>query len=134
MSETEKPFTVSDRRQFTPDGRPRDDAEERPEPEAPPHPGPPGASPPRTPGAPADFSQFLLTLAAQAGMLLSGEGLPEGAGPAEALEGARSVISILDMLKEKTEGRRTSAEDALLDQVLFQLRMAYVEKTRAGGA
>ena len=134
MSETEKPFTVSDRRQFTPDGRPRADAEERPESEAPPHAALPGASPPRPPGAPADFSQFLLTLAAQAGMLLSGEGLPEGAGPAEALEGARSVISILDMLKEKTEGRRTGAEDTLLDQILFQLRMAYVEKTRAGGA
>jgi hypothetical protein len=67
-------------------------------------------------------------------MLLSGDGLPEGAAPGDALEGARSVISILDMLKEKTEGRRTDAEEALLDQLLFQLRMAYVEKTRAGGA
>ena len=38
------------------------------------------------------------------------------------------------MLKEKTEGRRTSAEETLLDELLFQLRMAYVEKTRAGGA
>jgi len=133
MSQTEKSFTVSDRRQFTPDGRPRDDAEKRPVPEAPTHPAPPGASPPRTSGAPADFSQFLLTLAAQASMLLSGEGLPEGTDPGGALEGARSVISILDMLKEKTEGRRTSAEETLLDEILFQLRMVYVEKTRAGG-
>jgi len=67
-------------------------------------------------------------------MLLSGEGLPEGTDPKGALEGARSVISILDMLKEKTEGRRTSAEETLLDELLFQLRMAYVEKTRAEGA
>ncbi len=67
-------------------------------------------------------------------MLLSGEGLPEGTDPKGALEAARSVISILDMLKEKTEGRRTSAEETLLDELLFQLRMAYVEKTRAGGA
>ncbi len=134
MSQTEKPFTVSDRRHFTPEGRPRDDAEEGPGPEAPTPPASSRASPPRTPGAPADFSQFLLTLAAQAGMLLSGEGLPEGASPGDALEGARSVISILDMLKEKTEGRRTDAEETLLDQILFQLRMAYVEKTRAGGA
>jgi hypothetical protein len=134
MSQTEKSFTVSDRRHFTTDGRPRDDAEERPGPEAPTHPAPPGASPPRTPGAPADFSQFLMTLAAQASMLLSGEGLPEGQDPGGALEAARSVISILDMLSEKTEGRRTSAEETLLDEILFQLRMAYVEKTRAGGA
>jgi hypothetical protein len=129
MSQTEKSFTVSDRRHFTPDGRPRDDAEERPGLEAPTAP-----RPPHSPGTPADFSQFLLTLAAQAGMLLSGEGLPEGAPPGAALEGARSVISILDMLKEKTEGRRTSAEETLLDQLLFQLRMAYVERTRAEGA
>lgn len=134
MSQTEKPFTVSDRRHFTPDGRPRDDAEEEGGPTPPAHAAPSGASPPRSSGAPADFSQFLLTLAAQAGMLLSGEGLPEGADPGDALEGARSVIAILDMLKEKTEGRRTSAEETLLDQILFQLRMAYVEKTRAGGA
>ncbi len=132
MSQTEKPFTVSDRRHFTPDGRPRDDAEEVAT--APTTPAARGAGPLRSSGAPADFSQFLLTLAAQAGMLLSGEGLPEGAPPGDALEGARSVIAILDMLKEKTEGRRTSAEEALLDQILFQLRMAYVEKTRAGGA
>ena len=134
MSQTEKTFTVSDRRHFTPDGRPRDEADENPGPQAPADPAPPGASAARPPGAPADFSRFLATLAAQAGMLLSGEGLPEGAPPSDALEGARSVIAILDMLKEKTEGRRTSAEEALLDELLFQLRMAYVEKTRAGGA
>ena len=39
MSQTEKPFTVSDRRHFTPDGRPRDDAEESAGPEAPDSPG-----------------------------------------------------------------------------------------------
>jgi len=135
MSQTEKSFTVSDRRHFTPDGRARnDDAEERPGPEAHAPSAPPGASAPRPPGAPADFSQFLMTLAAQASILLSGEGLPEGQDPGGALEAARSVISILDMLREKTEGRRTSAEEALLDEILFRLRMAYVEKTRAGGA
>ena len=134
MSQTEKTFTVSDRRHFTPDGRPRDEADENPGPQAPADPAPPGASAPHSPGAPADFSRFLATLAAQAGMLLNGEGLPDGADRGEALEGARSVIAILDMLKEKTEGRRTSAEDALLDEFLFQLRMAYVERTRAGGA
>jgi hypothetical protein len=133
MSQTEKSFTVSDRRHFTPDGRPRDDADEGPARQGPADPATPGVSAPRSPGAPADFSQFLATLAAQAGMLLSGEGLPEGADRGEALEGARSVIAILDMLKEKTEGRRTSAEEALLDEILFQLRMAYVERARAGG-
>jgi hypothetical protein len=135
MSQTDKSFTVSDRRHFTPDGRPRDeDDAPAPPPEAaastpaPAAPTRPAAEPPR-----AELSQLLLSLGAQAGMLLSGEGLPEGTGPGEALEGAGSVIAILEMLKDKTEGRRTSAEDTLLDDLLFQLRMAYVERTRAGG-
>jgi hypothetical protein len=131
MSETEKPFTVSDRRHFTPEGRPRDEPEEDPGPGSPPVPeatGPAGAA--RGPAGPADFSQFLVGLAAQAGMLLSGEGQ---ADRAEAREGARAVIGILEMLKDKTEGRRTQAEDALLDDLLFELRMAFVGTTRGGG-
>jgi hypothetical protein len=133
MSETEKPFTVSDRRHFTPDGRPRDPADDPPtEPASPPNSRPEPAAGPTA--EPADFSRFLLGLAAQAGAFLSGEGLPEDLPPAEALEQARSLISILEMLKEKTEGRRTAPEEALLDELLFQLRMAYVERTRAGGA
>ena len=141
MSETEKPFTVSDRRHFTPEGRPRGTAEDASAAEASPADAADETSPaeaPRGPGpappGPADFSQFVLGLAAQAGALLSGQGLPEGMGPAEALEGARSVISILEMLKEKTEGRLSAAEAALLDELLFQLRMSYVGKTRGEGA
>ena len=73
-------------------------------------------------------------LGAQAGLLLSGEGRPEGMGTAEALEGVQSIVAILEMLKDKTEGRRSSAEDALLDDLLFQLRMAFVEAARGAGA
>jgi Domain of unknown function (DUF1844) len=142
MSETEKPFTVSDRRHFTPEGRPRGDAEEAAVPEGSSAAAPTGARvevPPAAPRAPtaagpADFSQFVLGLAAQAGILLSGEGLQEGADPREALEGARSFIAILEMLWDKTEGRRTPAETALLEEVLFQLRMSYVGKTRGESA
>ena len=137
MSEPEKSFTVSDRRHFTPEGRPRDEAGDP----AAREPSDPGVRPEARPAAPsgskverADFSAFLLSLAAQAGAFLSGEGLPAKTDAAEALEGARSVISVLEMLKEKTEGRRTTSEEALLDELLFQLRMAYVERTQAGGA
>ena len=140
MSETEKPFTVSDRRHFAPDGRPREEAEAAPEPQSPPDPGAPPEAPRRAPPSrpgptpAADFSQFLVSLGAQAGLLLTGEGRPEGMGTAEALDGAQSIIAILEMLKEKTGGRRTSAEDALLDDLLFQLRMAFVEAARGVGA
>lgn len=133
MSETEKSFTVSDRRHFTPEGRPRDPeggGTDRPA-EGAQAPGERVA--PRAPrrAGPARLTDLLLSLAAQTSLLLSGEGSPEGASPVEALEAAGSVISVLEMLKEKTEGRRTADEDALLDDLLYQLRMAWVEKSRA---
>jgi hypothetical protein len=134
MSQTEKPFTVSDRRHFTPEGRPRDDAAEAPAPETPGAEARTEAAHAPAPGGSADFSQFVLGLAAQAGMFLCGEKLPDGVDAGEALEGARSVIAILEMLKEKTAGRLSGPEEAVLDELLFQLRMAYVEKTCTGGA
>jgi hypothetical protein len=153
MSDSDKPFTVSDRRHFTPDGQLRQDAEEdspaTPPPDEPrvreseePGSAPPGPSdekqdpsgPSGGDAGPADLSQFLLSLGAQAGLLLSGQGLPEGTDPKEALAGARSLISILEMLQVKTRGNRTPREDEVLEGLLFELRMAYVEKSRAGGS
>src|SRR5512134_2227210 len=113
MSESDKSFTVSDRRHFTPDGRPREDGAED---EAAPSPTPAGAAADAgrpVGGPPVDFSQFLLGLATQAGALLAAGEAPEGASPEQSLEAARSIISILEMLKEKTEGRRTPEEEAL---------------------
>jgi hypothetical protein len=132
MSQSDKSFTVRDRRHFTPDGRSREELEAA----APGSPTSPSAAP-AAPGPPvnhpaADFSEFLLGLAAQARVLLSGEGVPEGIGRTEALGGVRSVISILEMLEDKTRGRRTEGEEALLDGLLFDLRMAYVERAKAG--
>jgi hypothetical protein len=134
MSQSEKSFTVSDRRHFTPEGRPRDDAsdpqgeEQAAEARA----RAAGTGPGQDSEGPADFSHFLLGLAAQAGQLLAGQELPEGTTPEQALSGARSIIAILEMLKDKSEGRRTAEEDALVAELLFELRMAYVERTRAG--
>ena len=127
MSQSEKSFTVSDRRHFTPEGRPRDDdpgtGEAQPDPAA-------AARAPVADG-PADFSHFLVGLAAEAGRLLAGEGVPQGTPGLEVLAGARQIVAILEMLKEKTQGRRTEEEDALVAALLFELRMAYVERARA---
>jgi hypothetical protein len=128
MSQSEKSFTVSDRRHFTPEGRPRDEdsdaAEAQPA---------PAASAPQAPPAEAaaDFSRFLLGLAGEAGRLLAGEGVPDGTPREEVLAGARQIVAILEMLKDKSEGRRTADEDALFAALLFELRMAYVERSRA---
>jgi len=139
MSEKERPFNVSDRRHFTPEGHSREDAvlEERPA-DAPPSvaqakPGEParadGSPEAATPADVAvDLAAFLLSLGAQASLLL---GSPEAAdSPAEALAGARQIISILEMLKDKTEGRRTDTESQVLESLLFQLRLSYVERAK----
>jgi hypothetical protein len=131
MSEEKKAFTVNDRRLFTPDGElrqpARDDvappkqapepARERREPARPA--GRPGAG-----EAPVEFAGFLLSLAAQAAQLLE-------AGDVRA---SRSLVGILEMLKDKTEGRRTAEEDRVLEGVLYELRMGHVSRSGAGGA
>jgi hypothetical protein len=138
----DKPFTVNDRRHFTPEGQPRqeDSPEEAERPPAVPEPSPTPADPapprPRVAGSPtkADFASFVISLATQATFLLDGRGLPEGASPEEGLSGAQSIISILEMLQDKTEGRRTPEETGLLESLLYELRMAYVAKARVSGA
>ncbi len=139
---SDKPFTVNDRRHFTPEGQPRQEdlpgeaVRSSTEPEPSPARPDPAPARPRGPGAPpkADLASFVISLATQATFLLDGRGLPEGAPPDEGLSGAQSIISILEMLQEKTEGRRTPEETSLLEGMLYELRMAYVAKARVSGA
>jgi hypothetical protein len=145
----DKPFTVNDRRHFTPEGQPRQEdlPEEAARPSAEPEPSParpdpaparpdPAPARPRAAGTPpkADLASFVISLATQGTFLLDGRGLPEGASPEEGLYGAQSIISILEMLQDKTEGRRTPEETGLLESLLYELRMAYVAKARVSGA
>jgi len=44
---------------------------------------------------------------------------------------AKLTIDTLDMLKTKTEGNRTPDESSLLDDVLYQLRLAFVKAESA---
>lgn len=47
------------------------------------------------------------------------------------LEQARASIDMLAMLKEKTKGNLTDDEARLIDHILFELRMNYVDEVRA---
>ena len=51
----------------------------------------------------------------------SGERIPAD------LANARQTINMLEVLEQKTEGNLTPEEGRLLDDVLYELRMAYVE-------
>jgi len=55
----------------------------------------------------------------------------EGGQPRLDLIGARQTIDTLSLLSEKTKGNLTSAEANFLQNVLYELRMAYVEVTNA---
>ena len=47
------------------------------------------------------------------------------------LEAASQLIEIIAMLEEKTRGNLTPEERQLLDQVLFELRMRFVEAKKS---
>ena len=56
---------------------------------------------------------------------------PEGENPQPDIIGARQTIDTLGVLKEKTKGNLTSQEESLLQNVLFELRMTFLEITNA---
>ncbi len=124
MSDEHKGFTVKDRRMFTPEGEPRADAVAVEKDASAPAPAQrPAGTGPSLGGDEVAFASFLMSLAAQAGALLE-------AGSAEGLDGARQIVSILEMLKQKTEGRRSPDEDRVIEGLLYELRLAYVERAR----
>jgi hypothetical protein len=55
----------------------------------------------------------------------------EGDPPAVDIMGARQTIDSLNILQEKTKGNLDEREQTLLQNVLFELRMAWVEITNA---
>ena len=129
-------FRVTDRRRFSDEGEARD-VDETPEPGAAPDapaPPEPGAALPR--GAdlgleePVSFSTFVLGLSTQA-LLHLGEIEDPAIGRLERdLAAAKHVIDILGILKDKTRGNLEQAEERLLEAVLYDLRMKYVELVR----
>jgi hypothetical protein len=56
---------------------------------------------------------------------------PEGEQPHADILGARQTIDTLSVLSEKTKGNLTEAEQNMLQNVLFEGRMAYLQLTNA---
>jgi len=56
---------------------------------------------------------------------------PEGEAPQPDIIAARQTIDTLGVLKDKTKGNLTAAEENILQNVLFELRMAFLEITNA---
>jgi hypothetical protein len=62
-------------------------------------------------------------------MLQMGAGTQEGQRPRVDIVGARTTIDLLGVLAEKTRGNLDSNEDRMLQTVLFEARMAFLELT-----
>lgn len=112
-------LNIKDKRRFNPDGTVRSDEEAHNEPEV-------KQEAEREPFQ-VDFATFILSLASSVQISLGLIPHPATNKPEKNLVSARQTIDILGMLEEKTKGNLDNQESALLKQILFELRMQYVE-------
>jgi hypothetical protein len=144
---TEKSIKVTDKRMFTADGRLREEyqsveeaspSEPEPVPVAPPEPPvrpEPAAEsrPPRLeipdlgPGLGPSFLDLVAMVAEPVSIYLGDLTLPDGQS-AENLEMARLHIDLLAVLRQKTAGNLTAQELGFLEDLLYRLRLRYVQK------
>ncbi|MCM8762939.1 MAG: DUF1844 domain-containing protein [Candidatus Omnitrophica bacterium] len=76
------------------------------------------------------FNLFVSTLAMQVSIFLGAMPNPITEKKEENLPQAKFIIDTLDMLKTKTKGNLTPEEEKYLEEVLYNLRMFYLEKTK----
>ncbi len=88
---------------------------------------PAGDAPKRSPA----FENLVRSLGQNAAMLLGGYADPRTGQPVLDLEGAREMIDMLDVLREKTRGNLAAEEDTLLLDVLGNLKLAFMEMAKA---
>ncbi|MCX6025700.1 MAG: DUF1844 domain-containing protein [Chloroflexi bacterium] len=145
-------FEIKDRRRFTAEGEAREEVEPAGQADAGAQLGAAPPSPPREPPAepqpaasgqaarsyaeggrgyePPSFERLLLvyyqTALLQMGLLATDPQHP----PERDLGGARETIDILGLLQDKTRGNLTPQESRVLDNLLYELRMAWVELSK----
>lgn len=74
-----------------------------------------------------DFSTFVLSLSHSALMHLGEAPDPETGKLESSVPLARQTIDLIGMLEEKTRGNLSGEEERLIGQILFDLRMRFVE-------
>jgi hypothetical protein len=85
------------------------------------------------PPAGLSFTAFVLSLASTAAIHFGDLPDPVSGEAAEVnLDGAAQMIEILALLDQKTRGNLTAEERQILEQVLYELRMRFVETSGEG--
>jgi Domain of unknown function (DUF1844) len=135
--EKDKGFTVQDRRRFSAEGEAKADGpEETRAPAAASAPEAGGAerrrdAAPEPPEEPeVTFTTFMVGLSTQALAALGEISDPVSGARSKDLQAAQQLIDIIGMLREKTRGNLDRDEDGLIEAILFDLRMKYVELAR----
>ena len=135
--EKDKGFTVQDRRRFSAEGEAKAEGpQESPAPAAASAPEAAATEPRRAPepGPHAEpevtFTTFMVGLSTQALAALGEISDPVSGARSKDLHAAQQLIDIIGMLREKTRGNLDSDEDGLIEAILFDLRMKYVELAR----
>ena len=76
---------------------------------------------------PVDFHTFVLSLGSSALLHLGEIENPNDGVSQKDLPLAKHTIDILVMLEEKTKGNLSTAEERLMESLLYDLRLRYVE-------
>jgi len=84
------------------------------------------------PGQPG-FAELINMLAMQAAIALGGYKGPGGETIPPNPDAAKHHIDLLDVLDQKTKGNLTEEEQHVLNAVLYELRIQYVQTAGSGG-
>lgn len=79
-----------------------------------------------TPNLDITFSNFVISLATQAMMQIGAIQPPPGMDISVNKDAAKQTISILEILKVKTEGNLDEEEKLLLEDILHNLRLSFL--------
>jgi hypothetical protein len=74
-----------------------------------------------------DFATFILSLSHSVYVHLGDAPSPSNGKVERNLTMARQTIDLLGLLEQKTQGNLTGEEERVLEQLLYELRLRYVE-------
>lgn len=134
--EEKKSYTFLDKRGIDHDESevPKDmkgpEPQRRPEPQPKPDPYPSGPQSPGGASLSIDFTTLIMSFASAAMISMGRVADPATGMVHKSLPVAQQNIDIITLLHEKTRGNLTAEEESLMDQILYELRMAFVEATK----